>query len=60
MLCHGEADAMVGFPLAQQTLAFLTENGVDATLRAYPGLGHGASEEELEDVAAWLARRLPP
>lgn len=58
---HGEADPTVTFAAAQSGLPALREAGVeDLDFRSFPGLGHGAGDEELAWLADWLAARLPP
>ena len=53
-LFHGEDDEMVPHRAAVRTRAALAEAGCEVRLNEYPGLGHSAHMQELEDVVAWL------
>jgi len=58
--CHGEADSMVQISVARKAQAFLEEHGIQHhSFKPYSDLGHAVSNEELEDVADWLASALP-
>uniref|UniRef100_A0A7S4V1C7 Phospholipase/carboxylesterase/thioesterase domain-containing protein n=1 Tax=Alexandrium monilatum TaxID=311494 RepID=A0A7S4V1C7_9DINO len=58
--CHGEADSMVAISTARATEQFLEAHGVqNRGFKAYSDLAHAVHDEELEDVADWLACVLP-
>eukprot|EP00948_MAST-09A_sp_MAST-9A-sp1_P000279 g279.t1 len=61
MLCHGEADPMVPVQSAHKTKKFLVDDFefTAVELKTYAGLQHGLGQEELQDVLAWFATRLP-
>lgn len=51
---HGDADGVVPFEAAEQTKAELEKAGHSPSFKAYPGLEHSVSQEEMEDVFGWL------
>ena len=56
---HGQADQTVAFALAQESMHCVNEKcGFDVTWKTYPGLGHGAANQEFRDLAAWLREQL--
>ena len=58
---HGEADPTVKVQWARQSVELAKARGVvQYELTEYAGLGHGASQEEIEDVQKWLEQVLPP
>lgn len=58
--CHGEADGVINISNAHATGEVLASKGFKSVaLNAYPGLGHGANDEEIEDVRDWLMSVLP-
>ncbi|EKM59933.1 uncharacterized protein PHACADRAFT_250743 [Phanerochaete carnosa HHB-10118-sp] len=66
---HGTNDPLVKFIWAKQSVQFLKEGlGITETteadqagieFHAYNGLVHSASDEEIEDLQAWLEKVLP-
>ncbi len=50
---RGDADAVIPPEAIARTAAWLPAH-VDLTARTYPGLAHGVSREELDDVRAFL------
>eukprot|EP00435_Cladocopium_sp_Y103_P015937 s2165_g3.t3 len=56
--CHGSADQLVQLPWADAGVQRLREVQIDVEWRLYD-MGHSACEEELEDVAEWMAERIP-
>ena len=60
LMLHGDVDAMVRLGWAEESAQTMRGHGVDCALRVFGGLGHSASEEELEVALEWLLRRLPP
>jgi phospholipase/carboxylesterase len=50
---RGDADEVIPAAAVARTAAWLGAHA-DATVRRYPGLGHGVGAAELEDVAAFL------
>jgi len=59
--CHGTADPLVLFPMAQKTEARLVQLGHSAyTLRPYEGMAHTVAPHELQDAVQFLQQVLPP
>lgn len=60
--CHGEADPMVQIGMARKSQAAVKgEFGAESyELKTYPGLVHSVNMDELEDVATFLQKVLPP
>ncbi|MNR41859.1 Carboxylesterase 2 [compost metagenome] len=58
MLClHGRDDEVVPHTLGRRAHDWLAARGVDVAWRDYP-MGHEVVNEELRDIALWLAERL--
>ncbi|GAV65189.1 Abhydrolase_2 domain-containing protein [Cephalotus follicularis] len=55
---HGMADRTVLFEAGQAALPFLEQAGVSCEFKAYPGLGHSISNEELQYLESWIRTRL--
>ncbi|KAK6149696.1 hypothetical protein DH2020_017221 [Rehmannia glutinosa] len=55
---HGMADRTVLFEAGQAGPPFLEKAGVSCEFKAYPGLGHSISNEELRDLESWIKTRL--
>ena len=55
---RGDADQVIAADAVERTTAWLTDHA-EAEQRVYAGLGHGISQEELDDVTAFLARISP-
>ncbi|MGK0190062.1 MAG: phospholipase/carboxylesterase [Verrucomicrobiales bacterium] len=51
---HGSADPVVPFSAAERSMEALQQAGHRPTLKAYDGLEHTLSDEEIGDVFAWL------
>jgi phospholipase/carboxylesterase len=51
---RGDADTVIPRSAVDRTAAWLPAHAA-ATVRVYPGLAHGISDAELEDVSAFLA-----
>lgn len=60
LFCHGDADQVVKFSYGTDSAAALKAAGLPVTFKTYGGMGHSACQEELSDVADFLAERLPP
>ena len=56
LLLHGTADQVVRTAYGRQSVERLKELGCAAEFKLYPGMGHGACQEELEDVSAFVKR----
>lgn len=54
---HGKEDSVVPFAAAQEALASLRTIGFTPDFKAYEGLDHGVSPEEIRDVYGWLESR---
>lgn len=59
-IAHGTADQVVRIRLAELSVKALQKIGIDASLSIYPGVTHSASEAELNDMANFLVRAIPP
>lgn len=59
-VAHGTADQVVRLPWAELSVDVLQGLGIDAALSKYSGLAHSASQSELDDVAKFIARVIPP
>ncbi|PHH76689.1 hypothetical protein CDD80_1327 [Ophiocordyceps camponoti-rufipedis] len=57
---HGDEDDIICLDFGKRTESLLKEHGFSVTFKTYKGVAHSASLEELQDVAAFLAERLPP
>lgn len=55
---HGMADRTVLFEAGQAGPPLLEQAGVSCTFKAYPGLGHSISNEELHHLESWIKSRL--
>ncbi|KAM1033605.1 hypothetical protein TB2_036569 [Malus domestica] len=55
---HGIADNMVLFEAGQAGPPFLEQAGVSCEFKAYPGLGHSITTEELKHLESWIKTRL--
>ncbi|GLT41334.1 hypothetical protein SLA2020_154070 [Shorea laevis] len=55
---HGIADGTVSFEVGQAGPPFLEQAGVSCEFKAYPGLGHSISKEELSYLESWIKTRL--
>ncbi|KAJ4266528.1 hypothetical protein NW762_004515 [Fusarium torreyae] len=60
MMFHGEEDPIVNFQRGKLSADMLKELGYDVTWKTYPGMGHSACLEELDEVEAFLRKQLPP
>jgi phospholipase/carboxylesterase len=54
---RGDADPLI-WPEAIERLASWLPEHATPTVRVYPGVGHGVSDQELDDVRACLAEHL--
>ncbi|ETS84360.1 Acyl-protein thioesterase 1 [Pestalotiopsis fici W106-1] len=59
LMCHGTADNVVPASAGRSSAELLKKTGFDVTWKEYPGMAHSACLEELDDVEAFLASRLP-
>ncbi|GER52892.1 acyl-protein thioesterase 1 [Striga asiatica] len=55
---HGMADRTVLFEAGQAGPPFLEKAGINCEFKAYPGLAHSISNEELRDLESWIKSRL--
>ncbi|KAK9091970.1 hypothetical protein Syun_026881 [Stephania yunnanensis] len=55
---HGVTDQTVFFEAGQAGPPFLHQLGVSCEFKAYPGLGHSISNEELRSLESWIKTRL--
>ncbi|CEP02680.1 unnamed protein product (mitochondrion) [Plasmodiophora brassicae] len=60
LVCHGQADPVVHFVAGKTTHEILSRAGVPAQFKQYPGLGHGANAQELNDVREFVTKAIPP
>jgi phospholipase/carboxylesterase len=54
---RGAEDRVIGVPAIERTSAFLPQHST-LTEGVYPGLAHGISQGELDDVAAFISAQL--
>jgi len=58
---HGDLDNVVAHSWGEESIADLHKMGFrDVEFFSYPSLEHYMSAQEEKDIAAWLAKRLPP
>ncbi|KAL5700103.1 hypothetical protein ACHQM5_025596 [Ranunculus cassubicifolius] len=55
---HGTSDGIVLFEAGQAGPPFLAQAGISCEFKAYRGLGHSFSHDELKSVASWMQVRL--
>lgn len=55
---HGIADNVVLFEAGQAGPPFLQNAGFSCEFKAYPGLGHSISKEELYSLESWIKNHL--
>ncbi|KAL9455622.1 hypothetical protein AB3S75_004944 [Citrus x aurantiifolia] len=55
---HGMADRTVLFEAGQAGPPFLEQAGISCEFKAYPGLGHSISNEELRNLESWMKTRM--
>ncbi|XP_051126292.1 probable carboxylesterase SOBER1-like [Andrographis paniculata] len=55
---HGMADRTVLFEAGQAGPPFLEKAGLSCEFKAYPGLGHSITTEELTNLESWIKSRL--
>ncbi|KAF5749660.1 acyl-protein thioesterase 2 isoform X4 [Tripterygium wilfordii] len=59
LLCHGKVDDVVPYKFCEKSSQALTSAGFrDVTFKAYNGLGHYTSPEEMDEVCGWLTSKL--
>jgi predicted esterase len=55
LMLHGDKDRIIGLEWAQQSFAFLKEQGfTNGTFKIYEGMAHSTVREELVDVTEFL------
>lgn len=59
-MAHGDADPVVLCAIGQLSYEMLKELGYAVEMKTYRGMGHAACPEELDEVEAFLMKRLPP
>ena len=57
-ISHGEYDYDFPFEWAEHTVRFFNDYGTQVTFKSYP-VGHGVSQQNLQDLLAFLAADLP-
>eukprot|EP00276_Gloeochaete_wittrockiana_P010990 CAMPEP_0184656196 /NCGR_PEP_ID=MMETSP0308-20130426/15947_1 /TAXON_ID=38269 /ORGANISM="Gloeochaete witrockiana, Strain SAG 46.84" /LENGTH=222 /DNA_ID=CAMNT_0027093197 /DNA_START=143 /DNA_END=811 /DNA_ORIENTATION=- len=57
---HGDSDPLVRLSWGQATNAQLKAIGAEAEFHLYRGMAHSACPQEMEDIAAFLKKTLPP
>lgn len=57
---HGVMDNIVPFSFGQMSAGLLKNAGIDLEFSSYPDLSHSSSAAELNDVAKFAAKVLPP
>jgi len=56
LMCHGEADEMVTFQWGKRSCDQLLTLGMKGTFKAFPEMGHEATNEEIGDVLSFILR----
>src|SRR5690606_2069232 len=57
LITHGLRDPLLPFAMSKAQCAFLKEQGIDVTFKAYDK-DHTILPEELGDIRKWLSQRL--
>ncbi|KAK9764589.1 hypothetical protein K7432_007770 [Basidiobolus ranarum] len=57
---HGTDDPVVPYQFGQMSSEQLQTQGYDVKFHAYPGMEHSCSEEELDDMAKFINKIIPP
>ncbi len=57
---HGAVDLLVKYQWGKQTADVLKGWGWSVDLKTYPDLAHSADPKEIDDLEAYIQRRLPP
>jgi predicted esterase len=60
LMAHGSADLVVPTAFGRESAQILRAAGFDVVWKEYPGMGHSACLEELDDVEEFLRKQLPP
>ncbi|KZF20837.1 acyl-protein thioesterase 1 [Xylona heveae TC161] len=59
-MAHGAEDELVKTRWGKKTADLLSEWGWKVDWKTYPGLAHSADPQEIDDLEAFLEKRLPP
>lgn len=57
-ISHGEYDYDYPFEWAERAVRFFNDYGTNVTFKSYP-VGHGVSEQNIQDLIAFLSQDLP-
>jgi len=57
--CHGEADLMTPYDIADKVRNLIKEFNKNYTFKSYPKLVHATCDEEMQDVKAFITKHLP-
>lgn len=57
---HGNVDPLVKHEWGLQTAQALRDMGWTVNFNTYQGLAHSADPQEIDDLEAYIAERLPP
>lgn len=55
---HGEADPLVKMEWGRATSEALKQKGFEVEFHSYPGLPHSADPKEIDELEAWVEKRL--
>ena len=55
---HGQEDPLVKIDWGRQTAEGLRKKGFDVEWHEYPGLPHSADPKEIDELEAWVTKRL--
>ncbi len=58
-IAHGTMDQLIAPAEARKAVQFLESEGYEPQFREYP-MGHQITQQEIDDLAAWLKAVLPP
>ncbi|KAI0125292.1 Phospholipase/carboxylesterase/thioesterase [Xylariales sp. AK1849] len=59
LMCHGSVDEVVPTAFGKESSEILKKTGFNVAYKQYPGMGHAACLEELDEVEAFLGSQLP-
>lgn len=58
LLAHGDNDAVIHFAMGKQTYQLLKQHNDHIEWQGYPGLAHSVSQQEIQDIDAWLTDKM--
>jgi lysophospholipase-2 len=58
LMCHGDTDQVVAYNYGKQSYEKLQEAGCAVQFKTYPGMGHSACPQELEELKKFITEKL--